>query len=163
VLEIGAGTGYNAALLSDLVGPAGQVTTIDIDAEIAAEAEAHLAAAGYTSVRVLAGDGCLGVPDGALYDRVILTVGASDICPAWLEQLADGGLLVLPLWLRAAEASVAFRKRDGRVLSESLTACGFMRLRGAQAATEKWVALPSGWHLGGERAHELAEPIARLL
>jgi protein-L-isoaspartate(D-aspartate) O-methyltransferase len=163
VLEIGAGTGYNAALLSDLVGPSGQVTTMDIDPEIAEEARAHLAAAGYTSVRVLAGDGCLGDPDAAPYDRVILTVGASDICPAWFEQLVEGGLLVLPLWLRAAEASVAFRKRDGRLCSESLTPCGFMRLRGAQAATDKWVALPSGWQLGGERAQDLVDPIACLL
>src|SRR5262249_4990685 len=127
VLEIGAGTGYNAALLAELVGPTGQITTIDIDSEIADEARSHLAVADYPPVRVLSGDGCGGESAGALYDRVILTLGASDICPAWFEQLNEGGLLVLPLWLRAAEASIAFRKRDGQLYGESLTACGFMR------------------------------------
>src|SRR5689334_18059122 len=65
VLEIGAGTGYNAALLAELVGPTGHVTTIDIDPQIAAEAHEHLAAAGYSDVRVLAGDGSEGSADGA--------------------------------------------------------------------------------------------------
>ena len=57
VLEIGAGTGYNAALLAELTGPTGHVTTVDIDEEIAAEARAHLDAAGYSQVRVIAADG----------------------------------------------------------------------------------------------------------
>jgi protein-L-isoaspartate(D-aspartate) O-methyltransferase len=163
VLEIGAGTGYNAALLAELVGPVGAVTTIDIDPQIADEARAHLAAAGYGRVRVLAGDGAAGCAEDAPYDRIILAVGASDISPAWFEQLAEGGILVLPLWLRAAEASIAFRKRDGMLRSESLTPCGFMRLRGTEAATGQWVALTRGWHLVGERAQDVAESVARLL
>jgi len=163
VLEIGAGTGYNAALLAELVGPEGHVTSLDIDPAIAEEARAHLAAAGYAGVRVAAADGWAGWPGGAPFDRIMLTVGASDVSPAWLDQLAEGGLLVLPLWLRAAEASVAFRKQGGVLRSESLTCCGFKRLRGAAAAAEKWVALPGGWRLGGERAHEAAPSVARLL
>lgn len=162
VLEIGAGTGYNAALLAELVGPSGAVTSMDIDPEIVDEARAHLAAAGYGRVQVVAGDGSLGWLAGAPYDRIILTVGANDISPAWFEQLVDGGVLVLPLVLGGPEASIAFRRRGERFESESLTPCGFMRLRGAQASG-RVIPLAEGWRLGGERAEELAEPIARLL
>src|SRR5262245_51256039 len=113
-LEIGAGTGYNAALLAELVGTEGSVTTVDIDPVIAEEARARLWSAGYERVRVLAEDGAEGAPDFAPYDRVILTVGAADISPAWVGQLVEGGLLVLPLRLGGAEASVALRKeQDG--------------------------------------------------
>jgi protein-L-isoaspartate(D-aspartate) O-methyltransferase len=163
VLEIGAGTGYNAALLAELVGPSGQVTTIDIDPEIADEARANLAVAGCSAVRVLASDGYEGWDAGAPYDRVVLTVSASDISPAWFEQLADDGLLVLPLSLRATEASVAFRKRWGRLTSESITPCAFVRLRGAAAGIEHWATLPGEWRLSGESAREHADAIAALL
>ncbi len=163
VLEIGAGTGYNAALLAELVGPTGQVTTIEIDPEVADEARAHLAAAGYAGVRVLSGDGYEGWAEGAPYDRIVLTVGASDVSPAWFEQLADNGLLVLPLSLRATEASIAFRKRWGRLKSESVTPCAFVRLRGAAGAAGQWATLPGEWRLSGECAADRAEPIAALL
>ncbi len=163
VLEVGAGTGYNAALLSELVGADGAVTTIDIDAEIADEARAHLAAAGYPQVRVLAGDGSAGWPEGAPYDRIELTVGAYDVSPAWFEQLAEDGLLVLPLWLGTSDASIAFRKHDDTLHSESLAPCGFMRLRGVEASGADWVPLPGGRILGGERAKELMQPVTELL
>ncbi len=163
VLEIGAGTGYNAALLSELVGPNGSVTTIDIDPQITSEASAHLAAAGYPSAHVVTGDGAVGWPLGAPYDRIELTVGASDIAPAWFAQLAEGGLLTLPLWVGASDVSVAFRKSDGALVSESLTPCGFMRLRGQEADAEKWAPLPGYGRLGGARASEVAENVAGLL
>src|SRR5260370_23111591 len=132
VLEVGAGTGYNAALLAELAGPHGRVVTLDIDAEIVAEARAHLDAAGYTGVHAIAADGAAGWPAGAPYDRIILTASASDLPPAWLDQLAEGGLLVLPLWAGGAEMSVALRKEGDTLRSESLTPCGFLRLRGAE-------------------------------
>jgi len=163
VLEIGAGTGYNAALLSELVGPTGSVTTIDIDPQITTEASAHLAAAGYPAVRVVTGDGAVGWPPGAPYDRIELSVGASDITPAWFEQLAEGGILALPLWLGASDVSVAFRKQDGALVSESQTPCGFMRLRGQEADAEKWATLPTYGRLGGVRAREVADSVAALL
>ncbi|PKB83314.1 MAG: hypothetical protein BZY88_02400 [SAR202 cluster bacterium Io17-Chloro-G9] len=81
VLEIGAATGYNAGLMGHLVGDSGEVVTIDIDEDLAAGARAHLAAAGLNRVRVVCGDGGLGYPSGAPYDRIILTVGAWDIAP----------------------------------------------------------------------------------
>lgn len=163
VLEIGAGTGYNAALLCELAGPTGAVTTIDIDPQITAEASAHLAAAGYPAAHVVTGDGAVGWPLGAPYDRIELSVGASDIAPAWFEQLAEGGVLVLPLWLGASDVSVALRKQDGALVSESLTPCGFMRLRGQEGDAEKWATLPGYGRLGGAHACELAGNVAALL
>ncbi|MGH2515367.1 MAG: methyltransferase domain-containing protein, partial [Ktedonobacterales bacterium] len=163
VLEIGAGTGYNAALMAELVGPLGHITTVDIDPEFVAEARTHLNAAGYPRVRAVAADGAEGWPEGAPYDRIILTVGAADITPAWFEQLAEGGILLLPLLLGGIESSTAFRKRDGALVSESLALCGFMRLRGAEASPEQSVALPDGRRLFGEHAGAVAEPIAALL
>jgi protein-L-isoaspartate(D-aspartate) O-methyltransferase len=142
VLEVGAGTGYNAALLAAL---GASVVTVDIDEGIAAEARAHLAAAGISGVDVRTGDGWLGWPDGAPYDRIELTVGAWDLSRAWRDQLTDSGVLVVPLWLRAGvQLSVAFR-RDGDVLrSGSVRYCGFMRLRGPHAGPEGHVPVGDG-------------------
>jgi phosphoribosylformylglycinamidine synthase len=163
VLEIGAGTGYNAALLAELVGPSGSVTTLDIEAETVDEARAHLEAAGYTNVHVVAADGAFGWPSGAPYDRIILTVGAWDIAPTWLDQLAEDGLLVLPLWLGGGDASVTLRKRDGALHSESVLPCGFMRLRGTEAGPERWLSVASNRKLFVERANEIGPRVAELL
>ncbi|MGH3885395.1 MAG: methyltransferase domain-containing protein [Pseudonocardiaceae bacterium] len=97
VLEIGAGTGYNAALLAHLVGPAGKVTTVDIDSKVVRGARECLAAAGYRGVSVVCGDGEFGYSDHAPYDRIVVTAGAWDLPPAWVDQLAAGGRLVVPL------------------------------------------------------------------
>jgi len=139
VLEIGAGTGYNAALLSYLAGPGGQVSTIDVDDDIASEARAALAEAGYRQARVILGDGGLGCADHAPYDRIIATVGAWDLPLAWLAQLAPSGRLVVPLRLRGSiTRSIAF-ERDGsaadipRWRSVSSEMCAFMPLRGGVA------------------------------
>src|SRR2546425_11884958 len=79
VLEIGAGTGYNAALMAHVVGETGTLTSMDIDDDIVDGARAHLDAAGQSRVRVVLGEGGLGYPAGAPYDRIILTVGAWDV------------------------------------------------------------------------------------
>jgi protein-L-isoaspartate(D-aspartate) O-methyltransferase len=120
VLEIGAGTGYNAALMAHIAGPAGQVVTLDVDDDIVADARRHLTDAGYSAVQVMRRDGTLGYPDAAPYDRIILTVGAQDIAPAWREQLAPGGRIVLPLVLRSRQRSIAFDYLDGVLTSSSI-------------------------------------------
>jgi protein-L-isoaspartate(D-aspartate) O-methyltransferase len=97
VLEIGTGTGYNAALLAEIVGSRGSVVTQDIDAGIAAEAEEALLAMGYGSVRVVARDGAEGVPEDAPFDRILVTVGCPDLSFRWQEQLTEQGRIVLPL------------------------------------------------------------------
>jgi protein-L-isoaspartate(D-aspartate) O-methyltransferase len=95
ILEIGTGTGYNAALLAHLTGPGGQVTSVDIDPDVTAHAHRALAATGYDPVQLATRDGALGDPDHAPYDRIICTVGAWDLPPAWWAQLAPGGRLVV--------------------------------------------------------------------
>ena len=141
VLEIGAGTGYNAALMAHVVGEAGTVTTVDLDADLVDGTRAHLAAAGLEGVRVVLGDGGLGYPDGAPYDRIILTVGVWDIAPAWREQLRPGGRLVLPLTIGGSQKSVAFVRAQDQLVSDSVKDCAFMRLRGAFAGPPTRVVL----------------------
>lgn len=134
VLEIGAGTGYNAALISRLVGPEGRVTTLDIDDDLVAQARANLAAAGIDGVEVVRTDGTGGWPAGAPFDRVIVTAGADDLSPQWVAQLVEDGRLVLPLGLaRPAQHCLALVKRGRIMESEELCQCGFMPLRGGMA------------------------------
>ena len=96
VLEIGTGTGYNAALLSRLVGDAGKVTSVEVDPGIARQARRHLAEGGHR-VRVVVGDGRMGWPSAAPFDRIIATASSSYVPLAWRDQVTDGGLVVLPL------------------------------------------------------------------
>jgi protein-L-isoaspartate(D-aspartate) O-methyltransferase len=154
VLEIGAGTGYNAALLDALAGPYGSVTTVDIDADTVLRARKALGETECHRVQVVQGDGELGVPDGAPYDRIIATVGTWDLPPAWWEQLADGGRLVAPLTIRGCEHSVAFDYRDGVMRSRSIVGCGFMPMRGRGSHEGQAVELSKGrimtFHVEGE-------------
>ncbi|MEU5792234.1 methyltransferase, FxLD system [Streptomyces sp. NPDC047813] len=130
ILELGAGTGYNAALIGHLVGPNGHVTTIDVDDDLVEGARAHLAAAGATNVEALTRDGALGHAEGAPYDRIIATVGAHGIPHAWLEQLAEGGRLVTPQRLTGSVSrSIIYVKRDGRWQSVGSEMNTFMPLR----------------------------------
>jgi protein-L-isoaspartate(D-aspartate) O-methyltransferase len=141
VLEIGAGTGYNAALLAAVVGPNGHVTTVDLDPDVAERARAALAIHD-GSVHVVTADGREGFAADAPYDRIIVTASAFDVPRAWLEQLIAGGLLELPLRVSdsvPAQAIPTLRKADGRLVSVDVLCGGFMHLRGPGAAT----SLPS--------------------
>ncbi|WP_411142322.1 methyltransferase, FxLD system [Streptomyces sp. x-80] len=130
ILELGAGTGYNAALLAHLVGETGHVTTIDVDDDLVEGARAHLAAAGFTNVEALTRDGAVGHAAGAPYDRIIATVGAHGVPHAWMQQLAPGGRLVVPQRLKGSVSrSIAYEERDGRWTSVSSKMNTFMPLR----------------------------------
>jgi protein-L-isoaspartate(D-aspartate) O-methyltransferase len=146
VLEIGAGTGYNAALMRHIVGPSGTVVSLDIEPELVTTARDHLASAGYPDVIVVAADGAEGYPPEALYDRVIATVGVSDLAPAWLSQAGPGGRIVVPLDVRGTQLAAAFERhgQGGRWTSVSLAPCGFMRLRGSLAGPERVVTVQPG-------------------
>ena len=129
VLEIGAGTGYNAALMSHIVGAEGQVTSVDIDPELAGRAREQLGGAGFGAVTVVCADGVDGCPERAPYDRVIATVGVADLAPAWLAQTACEARIVVPLDVRGTQLSVAFEQaaRPGRgpaVRSRRAASCG---------------------------------------
>ncbi|MGH3783968.1 MAG: methyltransferase, FxLD system [Pseudonocardiaceae bacterium] len=137
VLEIGAGTGYNAALLAELVGPEGSVTTIDIDPDVTARARQAVDEAGYSGVHVITGDGALGGPDNAPYNKIIVTVGPWDLPPAWFDQLASGGRLVVPLHWRGQARSIALTRQEGLFRAEDSQLCGFIPMIGVVSAGEQ--------------------------
>ncbi|EPD56527.1 methyltransferase, FxLD system [Streptomyces sp. HGB0020] len=130
ILELGAGTGYNAGLLAHLVGESGHVTTLDVDDDLVEGARAHLASAGITNAQAVTRDGALGYAEGAPYDRIIATVGAHGVPHAWLQQLAPGGRLLVPQRLKGTVSrSIAYEQRDGRWVSLGSEMNTFMPLR----------------------------------
>jgi protein-L-isoaspartate(D-aspartate) O-methyltransferase len=158
VLEIGAGTGYNAALISRIVGPAGSVTSVDIDEDLVDRAAVHLASAGVHGVDLVAADGADGYPTGAPYDRIVLTVGSDDVQPAWVDQLALGGRLLLPLAVRGSQLSVALDLgADGVLRCDSVRSCAFIRLRGAAASADA-SRVVDGLGVALQTADDLPEP-----
>jgi protein-L-isoaspartate(D-aspartate) O-methyltransferase len=95
VLEIGTGTGYNAALLAHRLG-AGNVVTIEIDSDLAQTARCALKAAGYDAVTVLTGDGAQGYPPAAPFDRILSTAAVQRVPYRWVAQTRPGGLVITP-------------------------------------------------------------------
>jgi protein-L-isoaspartate(D-aspartate) O-methyltransferase len=132
VLEIGAGTGYNAALLAHLVGPSGAVTSVELDPDAAADARRALRAAG-SPVEVVVSDGHGGWPAAAPVDALIATASVDAVPRAWHEQLAPGGVLVVPLRLARGmffpQVVVALRKVRQGFDPVASSPGGFMRLR----------------------------------
>lgn len=131
VLEVGSG-GLNAAYIAEIVGPEGRVVSIDIDPEVIDRAATALDATGYSSrVRVLVADAEHGVPDEGPFDAIIVTVGAWDIAPAWLGQLAPDGVLVLPLIMNGVTRTIGFRRDGDQLVSTSAEVAGFVPMQGA--------------------------------
>lgn len=131
VLELGAGTGYNAALLGHLVGPAGTVTTIDVDQDLVEGARTRLKENSATNVTVVLGDGALGHPDAAPFDRIIATVGCHDVPRAWVDQLAPGSRLIAPVRIAGdVSRSIVFEAQGDHWVSVDSQLCTFMPLRG---------------------------------
>ncbi|WP_405816858.1 methyltransferase domain-containing protein [Streptomyces sp. NBC_01390] len=149
VLEIGAGTGYNAALLAHRLGDA-YVTTVDLDPEITESARRHLAAAGHHPV-VVTGDGARGVPERAPFDRIIATCTLSSVPRAWLAQCRPGARVLTPFATGLAALTVLDEEHaEGRFLH---TSAYFVPLRGESRPE------PDIPHLGAlparTREHEL--------
>ncbi|MDQ0840339.1 methyltransferase, FxLD system [Streptomyces sp. V1I6] len=143
VLEIGSG-GVNAAYLQELVGPGGEVTTVDIDGDIIDRARLCLDDAGYTQVKTVVADGEGGVPDGAPYDRIIVTAAAWDIPPSWISGLAEKGRLVVPLTVCGTTRSIAFDRDGDGLLSRSYGLAHFVPMQGEGAAEERKAMLREG-------------------
>ncbi len=141
VLEVGTGTGYNAALIAHIVGCQRSVVTIDVVPELVGEARMNLAAAGYGRVTVVCGDGAAGVPDHAPYDRVIVTAGAWDLAPQWWMQLAPEGRIVVPLSIRGIQLSVGLDSAGDHLVSTSARRCSFIRMAGATSGPESFLPL----------------------
>ncbi|HXT44602.1 MAG TPA: methyltransferase domain-containing protein [Pseudonocardiaceae bacterium] len=111
VLEIGTGTGYNAALLCHRLGAA-NVVSIDIDLTLVDQAREHLAELGYATLLEV-GDGADGVPGAAPYDAILATAAVDHIPHAWIEQLRPGGIILTDLRGGFSGAMVRLRKIDG--------------------------------------------------
>ena len=144
VLEIGTGTGYNAALMARL-GAA--VTTVELQPEVAEAAREHLAAAGAELtagaaepspgvVRVVTGDGA--APPGGSYDRIIVTAGCWSLPEAVVDALADRGVIVAPLRVNGVELVLGLRREGEALRGAGGIPCGFMPMRGSDQRPWRW-------------------------
>ena len=132
VLEVGTGSGYNAALLCCLVGSAGTVVTVELEPGLSDRARQALAGIGEERPLLVTGDGRLGHAAGAPYDRVIVTAGASEVAAPWTDQLVEGGRIVAPIVDRTGVGSVVtFDKVGGELVPRSELPCGFLVMRDA--------------------------------
>jgi protein-L-isoaspartate(D-aspartate) O-methyltransferase len=135
VLEVGAGSGYQAAILSLL---ARDVTAVEAQPSLASQARERLSRLGYTNVRVEEGDGSLGWPavtslDGpptGLYEAILVSAGAPSVPPPLVEQLAEGGRLVIPVGKSDQQELLRIVKRNGSTTQQSLYSCRFVPLVG---------------------------------
>ncbi|ASQ93238.1 methyltransferase, FxLD system [Streptomyces sp. 11-1-2] len=152
VLEIGSG-GYNAALIAELVGPTGSVTTLDIDPAVTNRATRFLAQTGYDRVHVVTAD-AEHLPTGIVpedgFDAILVTVDTWDL--PWIDALAEGGRLVAPLRLQGYAWAIGFTMRDGALHSdEPLIVCGFVSMQGEGARNAIRRTVPgTGIHLSWE-------------
>ncbi|MFH9612935.1 methyltransferase, FxLD system [Streptomyces pratensis] len=162
VLEIGSG-GYNAALIAELAGPTGHVTTLDIDPAVTERAARFLAATGYDDVRIVTAD-AEHLPAGLVpedgFDAIVVTVDTWDL--PWIGALAEGGLLIAPLRLHGYHWAIGFTKVKGELHSdEPLIVCGFVAMQGAGAWTTNRRTVPgTGVHLSWEDGTAL--PVGQL-
>lgn len=125
VLEIGAGSGYQAAILSKL---AKKVYAIEIIPDLVANARRVLDSLGIDNVEIICADGRKGWPEGAPYDGIVVAAAAEEVPPALVEQLKEGGRLVVPVGGRWGQALQASRKRGGKLETEELCRCVFVPL-----------------------------------
>ncbi len=137
VLEIGTGSGYQAAVLAHL---AREVHTIERLPELAEAARQRLRALGYDNIQVHQGDGSRGLPEHAPYDGIVVTAAAPKVPAALLEQLAPGGRLVVPVGSRGAQYLEVWERRDdGTFVRKILEPVAFVPLIG----TEGWPEAPT--------------------
>jgi len=131
ILEIGAGSGYHAAVCADVVGREGHIYTIERIASLARTAENNLKRAGYSdTVTVIFGDGTKGLPEHAPFDRIFVAAGAPDIPAPLTEQLADGGKLLVPVGGRFYQDLIRVERKGQELQKENLGGCVFVPLIG---------------------------------
>lgn len=134
VLEIGAASGYNAALIRHIVGDGGQVTSLEIDYDLAQQARDSLRAAGFADVLVVSCDAADGYEAQAPFDRIIATACVWNLPANWLRQLRGDGKLIAPIWLDGVQVCAAFEpQEDGSWLSCDNQPCAFVPLQGSAA------------------------------
>src|SRR5260370_29278610 len=113
VLEVGAGSGYHAATLAEQIGPQGHVYTVELVPELVRIARSNLERAGYSDrVTLVQGDGSLGYPDRAPYNRIVVTAAAPKIPHPLVAQLRLGGILIIPVGARLFPQQIVKEVRD---------------------------------------------------
>ena len=127
VLEIGTGSGYQAAVLAEL---ARRVCSIERLPRLAERARALLESLGYSNVWVRVGDGTLGWPDEAPFDRIIITAGGPSVPPALFAQLAEGGRMVMPIGDEEGQTMTVVENVGGQMRTRAAGECKFVRLVG---------------------------------
>jgi protein-L-isoaspartate(D-aspartate) O-methyltransferase len=127
VLEIGAGSGYQSAVLSLL---ARDVITVESRTPLALAAQERLTRLGYANVHVHNGDGSAGFPEAAPYDAILVTAGAPEIPAVFVDQLREGGRLVIPIGDQENQTLVQAKLQDGRLKRRTLLGCRFVPLLG---------------------------------
>lgn len=132
VLEIGTGSGYQAAILGTL---AREVISIERIPEVARLAGANLAAAGIRNVKIVGGDGTLGYPPGAPYDGILVTAATPSVPGPLVDQLAEGGRLVAPVGTRELQELVRLTKHGGELTREAFGGVVFVPLIGEHGWT----------------------------
>jgi protein-L-isoaspartate(D-aspartate) O-methyltransferase len=155
VLEVGAGTGYNAALLAELLGEQRLVTSVEVEEDMVAQTRRLLAGAGYPGITVLCRDGFDGVAERAPFDRIVATVGCADLSPQWAAQLAEDGRLLVPLRHAGGHPLLLLGREDGGLGGRVAGWSGFMDARGQLHADRLWsmgIVQPDDPGAVGERA-----------
>jgi protein-L-isoaspartate(D-aspartate) O-methyltransferase len=143
VLEIGAGTGYNAALMAELVGDPTLVVSVDIQEEVVARTRRLLTDARYSHVKLLVRDGFYGVQEDGPFDRIVATVGCTDLSPHWVMQLKPSGFMLLPLLHCGWHPLTRVWVEEGRVKGAVVGSSGFMPIEGELAWQGPWQARPA--------------------
>jgi len=129
ILEIGAGSGYHAAVVSRLVGEKGHVYTIERFLSLAENAKKNLENVGILNVTVEVGDGSMGLPKYAPYDRIYVTCAAPNVPPPLLKQLKNNGKLLIPVGKYVCDLDL-LEKKDGKIVTKNLGKCAFVPLVG---------------------------------
>lgn len=133
VLEIGTGSGYQAAILAEICK---EVYTIEILPELTERAKKTLERLGYKNVHVKCGDGFLGWPEEAPFDAIIVTCASPYVPPPLIQQLAEGGRLVIPVGEQPVQTLVRLERAWGKILREAITECLFVPMTGENV--ERW-------------------------
>lgn len=127
VLEVGAGSGYQAAVLGEL---AAEVYAIELIETLARRAAATVQRLGYENVHIVVGDGSEGYEPGAPYDRIVCAAATPQVPHIWEEQLSEGGRIVAPVGSLSLQTCVVVEKRDGKLYEHDSIGCVFVPLLG---------------------------------
>jgi protein-L-isoaspartate(D-aspartate) O-methyltransferase len=137
VLEVGAGSGYHAAVLAELVRPGGKVFAVERVPELVERAKRNLASAGYEDVTVLLSDGTIGLSEEAPFDRISVAAGAPSVPRPLMEQLAEGGIMLVPVGGRGHQELIRIERQGDKFSRSELGGVVFVPLIGEHGHSDR--------------------------